>query len=655
MNTQNTAGSRQAPHPQDTRFQAAIFILLLAGLWIAGRPYFGIIRDARLYVAQSLRRLGTNGFESDLFFLYGSQDNYSVFSTFFSPLVASVGPGPAHLIFYVLAHGFWFAALITLVLAVFGRKPLAFAAAATVIFLNSRYGWEGSIKYAEQYVTPRLFAEATVLLAFAAAWRSRKWAAIILVLLAVPLHPLMALPGIVMIFLFLFPLNVKTASLAFLAVTAISGLAFAGIDPFIRLTQTFDMEWMEIIEARQPHAFISQWGIQSVNYAVLPMTILLMTSLTGSGPIKRLSIIILTVASLMILASWVFGDLLGNVMILNLQTWRSLWLFTLFGNLLVIPTVFSLPKRSLTRRTLIITTVLGAISILTHTKFLTATLMSMLTLIIFLMEQRLFRTLPTRVHFAAKGIGYGFIGLKVLVVFAVLELVAAESGPYDFLLRWLVTLILCLLFLVHFRNSGINRWAVAVASVLAVAGSAAIWDSRDGWRQFLEAGPGNDPLLDRIVDKKNIYWEGGPELLWLKMQKPSFYSCAQGAGIMFYRGTAIEHRRRSLILRQLNTKDFYEEPTGHCYQKADPEAEGEASADVLASVCRDLPELDRLVLQSKIKASRTLDAPYEQWTWTPPVAERKFNYADLLAKDDEDAPEDFNFYAYDCSDFTERD
>src|SRR6516225_361745 len=43
-------------------------------------PYAGITHDARLYSVQVLNRVEDGSYSDDLFFRYGSQDDYSLFS-----------------------------------------------------------------------------------------------------------------------------------------------------------------------------------------------------------------------------------------------------------------------------------------------------------------------------------------------------------------------------------------------------------------------------------------------------------------------------------------------------------------------------------------------------------------------------------------------
>src|SRR5438128_11066085 len=79
----------------------SLFLVLVAINALA-RPYGGIIHDARLYSAQVLHQLDPQTLGDDLFFRYGSQDQFSVFSRFAAPFVDLFGLEPAFFLLYLV-------------------------------------------------------------------------------------------------------------------------------------------------------------------------------------------------------------------------------------------------------------------------------------------------------------------------------------------------------------------------------------------------------------------------------------------------------------------------------------------------------------------------------------------------------------------------
>ncbi len=77
------------------------FLLVLLALRSITRPYAGLAHDAKLYAAGVMNRTTEGFFDGDLYFLYGSQDNYSVFSLLMGPLAGVLGLTGAFFLAYV--------------------------------------------------------------------------------------------------------------------------------------------------------------------------------------------------------------------------------------------------------------------------------------------------------------------------------------------------------------------------------------------------------------------------------------------------------------------------------------------------------------------------------------------------------------------------
>src|SRR3712207_278956 len=80
------------------------FFLVLLALNALCRPYANIDHDTRLYSVQVLNQLNPDAYADDLFFRYGSQDQFSLFSPLMAPLVRLLGLEGAFLLVYLLAN-----------------------------------------------------------------------------------------------------------------------------------------------------------------------------------------------------------------------------------------------------------------------------------------------------------------------------------------------------------------------------------------------------------------------------------------------------------------------------------------------------------------------------------------------------------------------
>jgi len=61
-------------------------ICAIAVLWLSTRHYFGVVQDARFYAVEALRDLNPGRYANDLYFQFGSQGSFSLFSKLYRPL-----------------------------------------------------------------------------------------------------------------------------------------------------------------------------------------------------------------------------------------------------------------------------------------------------------------------------------------------------------------------------------------------------------------------------------------------------------------------------------------------------------------------------------------------------------------------------------------
>lgn len=635
-------GPAQRPGKGRLFLEGGVLVMLMATLWLAQRPIKGIVHDARLYMAQALYRLDTPGLENDLFFQFGSQDSFSAFSPIFAPAVALWGPGTAHMVFALAGQTLWLLALWVLARALFGRGWLSMASVGAAVVMVPNYGW-GVLSYGEVFVTPRLFAEAMTLLALAAALRGRRGLGFALMLGAGMLHPLMALPGLVVLALLSLPVNRWTLGATGLAAAGGVVMAFAGIEPFARLLQSYDPAWLDIMRDRVRYVFVSDWAWRAPSLAMLPMVVLLVTLDATDTRHARLAGITLGVAVAMTLASWIGADLMHNVLIMNLQLWRALWLVSLLGNLFVIQAILHLPLGQRARLFLGLAAGASVVAFWIGFPPVSAALMALAALAARLLEQRHGDALPMPYR----------VGLDLLVLLAAIGLVLI--GVWNLMhTDTSADLVAKTLRLSAIFGAGIlllSRKAIAplglpgraAVAALCCGAMIAVADSRSPMRKYIEHGPPPDPALLAHIQDKSVYWEANPELMWFKLRQPSYYSCAQGAGAMFFRGTALAYQQRSTALSLLNTADFSPTPgtSRLCFAKPNPTAMGPTRVSQLARACTALPGLDLIVLRNGIDGmpGTRWRAPVTRTSVSPPHTPQE-----------KDVQDPYVFHIYACQD-----
>ena len=178
----------------------AALAIALAALWLLERRYGGFVHDASIYVLQGLRVLDPDSFAADLFFAHGAQDAYTVFPRLYALLIGAVGAGNAATMITVAGQIAFLAAAVALVFRI-ATGPVRWWSLALLATMSGYYGGAGVFRLAEPFATARSLAEPMVLAALGFTLASRHAAALAALAAAAALHPLVAAPGIALIFL----------------------------------------------------------------------------------------------------------------------------------------------------------------------------------------------------------------------------------------------------------------------------------------------------------------------------------------------------------------------------------------------------------------------------------------------------------------------
>jgi hypothetical protein len=388
--------------------------------------------------------------------------------------------------------------------------------------------------------------------------------------------------------------------LAAILVAAIGALAVNGIEPFARALMQFDGTWFEIVHRRCWFAFVTRWQWFGILGPIAHGVVLLIAWRLATGPERHLLGAALIVAAVGMAMTYLGGDLARDVLVVNLQPWRAFWILAVVSNAWASVVALRLPESWLSRDLLLVGMVCQAMVTAAETRIALAGPIIVLAGFAFLWEWRKQQPLRGAVRYAV------WLTAAVLVAFVALALFAGLRLRSESIPLWQLMIALSATAAVGIalglsarREFQPSRLMMLIAAIFIFTGLASI-DRRDAWQKFIEA-PGLPLSLAGFVgEMRNIYWEEQPAFLWLKLGRPSYYSCLQGTGVMFYRNTALEYQRRSNGLSRLNTLDFDENTDGSCIPKQDPLAEGPQSREQLVAACRELPELEAIVLRSAV-------------------------------------------------------
>jgi hypothetical protein len=296
---------------------------IILSVWLFSHPYMGLYHDSVLYSFQAISHLYPEPFKHDLFFAYGSQDDFTLFTPLYAWLIAHVGLETAMRLVVAVSQAVWIFASWR-ISAVLSKPQRPF-------FLLVLFAIPGAydtviLGYGEMFATARIVAEALTLAALAAMLEKQPWLAAISILAAAAMHPLMAAAGILLLFLFWGQQSRRRliAGAVFLGLAFLATLAILGLDGRLAV---MDPTWLALAKERDSIAFVSTLKLQDWNLVILNFCLLLTGwRLAENRPQKRLFLAVYIVG-ILALAAAVTGDSIWHCQLLiQIQPVRAFWL-----------------------------------------------------------------------------------------------------------------------------------------------------------------------------------------------------------------------------------------------------------------------------------------------------------------------------------------
>ncbi len=510
-----------------------------------------------MYFGQALAVMHPLVFAKDLFFEYGSQASFTVFPAL---LAQALGVANAHQVASVGLLGSLIALVAVTAWAgagLLGRRwgwLLGFA----VLLLPAGYGGKTIFAYGEAFLTARSVAEPLVILGVGLIWRGRSSWALLPLVLAVLMHPLQALPGLI-----LWWVNRVQAERRWLWLAAIlvPVLVVAQWVPGLsdKVFARYDGQWWAWISDWSGHLSMRQWTL--VNWCVIATDayLLHLAWQRHDGKIKAAAAAGLVMLAIGLAASLVLADGLRLVLPTSLQLWRTHWLAHWMVVMLVPLLLHGLVAQHKWQDVRVVLFVAIVAFGMPVGKFVVA-LSALFTLPLALMWPRI----EPRVSAPIKN------GLVVALIFAVIASYVRFAmdvlrqpegqelelfGTAELLLLHPVAAvsIAWLAWRVWSIGPQIARWGLTAVALLAAVYGVSQWDVRTTANQMLEAsGPNGEQVAPQFLallpPDAQIYWEGSVMLPWLGMRRASYLNGSQLAGALFNRGTAQEGKRREKML-----------------------------------------------------------------------------------------------------------
>lgn len=318
-----------------------VMLLWLLGLWWLASQYQGFIRidDGLLYSLDAMRRLMPESLAGDLFFWGSSQGDFSLFGWIYAELARWIGLKPAGLVMFMTGRVAWGIGCVWLVKSLW---PQAHAQArwmglAFLLLLPTAYDGFGMLTYAGNEVTPRCWAEACILWALVFHRQQRAIGSGLLGILALVLHPLMALPGLGLMWL----LQPKWKFWGVLAVvlTVVVGGTWFELGPFKNTLAVFDEAWWHTVVVVVDYALVPTWPLLIWAQTAVSAILLWVVWRRATDPwVRRLSLSLWVLMAVMLGLAW-WACWARNVLWVQLQPWRVLWLVKLLAPALWVGTL----------------------------------------------------------------------------------------------------------------------------------------------------------------------------------------------------------------------------------------------------------------------------------------------------------------------------
>lgn len=618
---------------QSTLSNQRVFLLWIGivALLLMLRPYPGIYHDAHLYSAQVLRHLGHVSLQKDVYFAYGNQDDFTTFTKLYAPMVQALGLSAADKVVYGLGLTLWFGSVTLLVRTLFEDRKARFLALAGVLALSPSYGI-GILSYGEAFATPRIFSESFGALSLIACLNRRFWVSAAAALPAIILHPIMGL-CLIAVLSWLVLRNIWLyLGLCLLALGIIAGLGVLEISPFSWFWQRMDETWFDLIRKHDPIVIVTDWGKYGAATLPLKAFILFVIIKFDTGRRADFAQAILSATCVLLALSVIGADIFANRFFVGIQLWRILFLTALVANIFAFRAVAIMPEGR-ARALLVLALMVNFAEVILSVLSIFSAALSLVAVFALMFEAKAGKPL----NLATK-LSISFPALLVFVFFGLA----------------VTTKIFVLGELQHFPRLGASIGAVAgfcivlwsrgfqrvggALTIVALSIAVLTIDRRGEILKYAASAEPAPEQINRVLQDQTVYWEGGLQLMWFKFRQPQFYSCRQKGGMVFFREQAVEIIRRGKILSQLNNSDFAGDEKSHCPHKSDLYQIGPADGKTIAKICAQLPELDVMVLQTRLPGvySDVWSAPFTheyRFENAPPVKMR------------------VPFYIYRCADF----
>jgi hypothetical protein len=559
----------------------------IAASWLLVIQYSGIDHDGLLYSFQTIARLHPELYAGDIYLRHGSQDDFSVFSSIYSMLVAWLGVESA-------AAWTTFVAQVALLAAAWllARQLvpawLAVLGLGLLIVMPGSYGAYGIFHVVETFITPRMPAEALGIGAFIAMLAGRRVLACVLLVGTACLHPLMAAPCVLIVVFLALPPGRRWM----LPVAMLGGLVLLAVVGSTSLVEPLriDEAWRDYFDGYAAYLFIENWRIRDWMVMCAPaLTLTAGARLLDDARARQLCLATLLTGAAGLAVMAIGADWLRISLVVQGQGYRWFWPAMLCALLLLPAVAVRLWQTGVTGRAAVL--ILAAMWLSARESFGPMLALGAIVIMACALHDRL-RPEYRRWLFIGALLA---LGIAAAASLADRVMVAsnpfAESfapGPADHLRYLSVGGLLPVLGLIAvmaiarrpaWRGAKIAATSLLLAACIVLAPSSHAEWSR---RAFAPSHAAFEPWRRMIPPGNEVVWIDRPDAVWLLLDRPSYYSVQQNISGVFSRAAAAQVMSRESTLIPFMKADRSNEALSFVSESRRNEHEAARS---LAEVC----------------------------------------------------------------------
>jgi hypothetical protein len=592
-----------------SKFATLPIALLLVTLWLLIHGYHGLTGDGQIYAFQAFARLHPQ-LTADLYLQNTSQDQFTLFSPLYAWCIGLLGlENAARLL--TLVFTVWLLAATWRFVRAITERDAAWLAVAFLLIVAGDYGGSRVFQIVDPFLTARLPAEALIATALACHIRGMRRLSLVLALGALLVHPLMALPGLLLVVCLRLPVRVGViGAIGGIIATLAVAIVTTNLPMASHELTVMDAPWLHVVRERSQFLFLQLWSIHDWDINAQPFISLGFTAVAVADErIRKLCAAAALVGAAGLAVAFI-GGLIGPVAILvQGQAWRWVWIAVFIGVVLVPVTALRVWRDEACGPLCALSLVLGWTM-----PGVGGSACMALALIIWLTRVQISSRLGTHFRWVSAALGVA-IGVWIFVKFWVILSAPTPPGHapsgelqiQDIFALKIPAVLLGALTWWGIR-AGRRTWVPVLLSTTLLALSICTFPAAFKQDRKLAATADIHEFSDweNVIPPTSTVLVAPPRdagaFVWFTLGRPNYAGLNQSSGVVFSRTTALEVRRRSEVLLPLMDQEWKILASLRAQSGGDRQNKATTrplTARNLAEICRD-PQLGFVVSPEKV-------------------------------------------------------